>query len=342
MTIVAPAIVGKQVAPRLLLVLLGSGLLGLISGLSLAYFRERSENMFRSVNEIRQMLGAPVIGRIPQLATTSLVTSAEFPGFDPMIVTLHDELSPAAEAFRAVRTSLFFSTSGQNHKVIQVTSPLPSDGKSTVTANLAIAIAKSGKRVLVLDADFRRPALTHMLGEPETDHIGLAGIIAGKTTFASAVVKTRVDNLFFLPVCQRPTQPSEMLSTPEFKQLIDEARENYDLVLIDTPPVLPVTDPCVVAARVDGVILTLRLRRGVQEAATRAVEMLRDIDANVLGIVVNGWQPQHPGDRNVYGYGYGYSYGSSNGHGDYPNGNAPLDGVNGSDQKSVGEVVLRK
>ncbi len=298
--------------------------------------------MFRSVSEIRQTLGAPVIGRIPELAPGSLTTSSEFPGFDPMIVTLHNELSPAAEAFRAIRTSLFFSTSGHGHKVIQVTSPLPSDGKSTVTANLAVAIAKSGKRVLVLDADFRRPALTQMLGQPETDQIGLAGIITGKTTLASAVVKTRVENLYFLPVCSRPTQPSEILSTPEFKQLIDEAREKYDLVLIDTPPVLPVTDPCVVAARVDGVILTLRLRRGVQEAAIRAAEMLRDIDANLLGIVVNSWQPQHANDRNVYGYGYGYNYGNGNGSGLSPNGGAILEEANGTDRQRPGKIVSRR
>jgi capsular exopolysaccharide synthesis family protein len=306
MTIVAPATLGEQVAPRILLVLLGSALLGTIAGLGLAMSRERSEDMFRSVGEIRQTLGVPVIGRIPVLAATSVAQSDEFPGFDPLIVTLHDELTPAAEAFRSVRTSLFFSTVGQTHRVIQITSPLPGDGKSTVTANLAVAIASSGKRVLVLDADFRRPALTHMLGEPETDQIGLAGIIAGKTSLASSVVKTQVENLYFLPVCERPTQPSELLSTPEFKQLIDEAREKYDLVLIDTPPVIPVTDPCVVAARVDGVILTLRIRRGVQEAALRAMESLRNIDANVLGIIVNAWQSQNPGERGEYGYGYGY------------------------------------
>ncbi len=341
MTIVAPATLGKQVAPRILLVLLGSALLGMIGGLGLAMSRERSEDMFRSVGEIRQALGVPIIGRIPLLSVPATDKHSEFPGFDPMIVTLHDELTPAAEAFRGVRTSLFFSTAGQPHKVIQVTSPLPGDGKSTVTANLAVAIAKSGKRVLVLDADFRRPALTHMLGEPETDQIGLAGIIAGKTNLASAVVHTQVENLFFLPVCQRPTQPSEMLSTPGFKQLIDEAREKYDLVLIDTPPVIPVTDPCVVAARVDGVILTLRIRRGVQEAAVRAMESLRDIDANVMGVVVNGWQPQHPSERIEYGYGdYAYRNGHANGHDRH--GFTVGEATNGKELSWLGQLISRR
>lgn len=341
MTIVAPATLGKQVAPRILLVLFGSAMLGLIGGLSLAMSRERSEDMFRSVSEIRQTLGVPVIGRIPLLDAPTLDESSEFHDFDPMIVTLHDELTPGAEAFRGVRTNLFFSTAGQ-HRVIQVTSPLPGDGKSTVTANLAVAIAKSGKRVLVLDADFRRPALTQLLGEPETDHIGLAGILAGTTSLESAVVPTKVENLFFLPVCQRPTQPSELLSTPEFKKLIEEAREKYDLVLIDTPPVIPVTDPCVVAARVDGVILTLRIRRGVQEAAMRAMESLRDIDANVMGVVVNGWQPQFPGERVVYGYGYGYDYRNGHRNGHAHDGVEPEDLANGKERHWLGQLIARR
>ena len=306
LTVVSPAMVGEQVAPRLLFVLLGSLFLGMMSGCGLAWLRDRSEDMFRSLQEIRQSLGVPVIGRIPMMNTSQLTTNPEFPEIDSSVFTLHDETSPIAEAFRGVRTSLFFSTAGQDHRVIQITSPLPSDGKSTVTANLGVAIAKSGKRVLVIDADFRRPALTEMYGTPARSQHGLAGIIAGNNTLESSVVPTAVDNLFFLPVCDRPTQPSEMLSTPEFKQLIDEVRESFDIVLIDTPPVLPVTDPCVVAARVDCVIVTLRIRRGVQEAAKRAMEMLRDVDANIVGIVANGWQPQTNVERSSYGYGYGY------------------------------------
>jgi succinoglycan biosynthesis transport protein ExoP len=315
LTIVSPAKVGEQVAPRLLLVLLGSFVLGSISGCGLAWLRERSENMFRSLQEIRETLGVPVIGRIPTMNASQLTKRPEYTDFDASILTLHNEASPISEAFRGVRTSLFFSTTGQNHQVIQVTSPLPGDGKSTVTANLGVTIAKSGKRVLVIDADFRRPALTEMFGlrsKPKDNH-GLAGIIAGRSTLESTVVPTAVENLFFLPVCDRPTQPSEMLSTPEFGKLIDEVRESFDIVLIDTPPILPVTDPCVVAARVDGVVVTLRIRRGVQEAAKRAMEMLRDVDAKVVGVVANGWQPQNNMERNSYGYGNSYGQGNENG-----------------------------
>ena len=119
---------------------------------------------------------------------------------------------------------------------------------------------------------------------------------------------TDVPNLFFLPALERPLNPSELLSTPQFKSLLELARERYDFVLIDTPPLLAVTDPCAVAARADGVLLTLRIRKGVQEVSERAMEMLRSVNANILGTVVNGVE-ENSGFQGVSGkYGsYGYA-----------------------------------
>ena len=113
-----------------------------------------------------------------------------------------------------------------------------------------------------------------------------------------------------MPAGKRPHNPSELLSTVEFKQLLDVVRERYDFVLIDTPPILAVTDPCAVAARVDGVMLAIRMRKGVQIAAVRASEMLESIDANVLGVIVNGVDHNNLGyGKRKYGYGYGYGFG---------------------------------
>ncbi len=312
-SILAKAEFGEQVAPRVLYVGVASLFLGCLLGSVLAWIVDRSENTYRSAAEIRQALRAPVIGRIPHLKKSDQVASTSLPHIAPIVSSLHQDKSQLAEAFRAVRTRLYFSTAGQNLKVIQITSPLPGDGKSTVTANLAVTIAKSGKRVLVMDADFRRPSMTKLLGKPHNCQHGLAAVIAGKADPVDSTLATDIPNLFFLPALERPLNPSELLSTPQFKNLLEMARERFDFVLIDTPPLLAVTDPCAIAARVDGVLLTLRIRKGVQAVAARAVEMLRDIEANVLGVVVNGVDEKSgfPGSVGSYGaYGrYAEEYG---------------------------------
>ena len=302
-SILAPAEIGEQVAPRIVYVGVASMFLGCLLGSVLAWIVDRSENTYRSAAEVRQALRVPVVGHIPHIRKRDQVASTSLPHIAPIVCTLHQDKSHLAEAFRAVRTSLYFSMSGQNHKVIQITSPLPGDGKSTVTANLAVAIAKSGKRVLVMDADFRRPAMLKLLGKPKNCTYGLAAVIAGKGDPVDSAIATDIPNLFFLPAIERPLNPSELLSTPQFKNLLDMVRERFDFVLIDTPPILAVTDPCAVAARVDGVLLTLRIRKGCQAVSVRAMEMLAGVEANVLGTIVNGVD-EKSGFRGVEG-GYG-------------------------------------
>ncbi len=310
MEIVAEAELGVQIAPNLLRVLIASLFLGSFAGCGLAWFVDRAEDTFRSLDEIRHTLGVPVVGHIPLIKRSQQVISDAYPEFAPIMCTIHQESSHLSEAFRGVRTSLYFSTSGQDCKVIQITSPVPGDGKSTIVANLAVAIAKSGKSVLVLDADFRRPNLPKLLGVSGKSTPGLAAVVSGKGDPVDATLETAIDNLYVMPAGKRPHNPSELLSTVEFKQLLDVVRERYDFVLIDTPPILAVTDPCAVAARVDGVMLAIRMRKGVQIAAVRASEMLESIDANVLGVIVNGVDNNNLGyGKRKYGYGYGYGFG---------------------------------
>jgi capsular exopolysaccharide synthesis family protein len=321
MSILAEAEVGEQVWPRIPYVALGSIFLGLVGGCVLAWGVDRSERTFRSLAEIRQALGVPVLGRIPFMKRETIALLPQFPDVAARIVTVHMEGSNLAEAFRGIRTSLYFTASGNIHQVIQITSPLPGDGKSTVAANLAVTIAKSGKRVLVLDADFRRPTIARLLGLPSDDRQhGLAAVIAGKVSVMEAARLTPIDNLYVLPVTERPRQPSELLSTPEFERVLEKLRAEFDMVLIDTPPLLAVTDPSVVAARVDAVLLTMRIRKGVQLAATRAMEMLKSHGANVVGVIINGLERRRGYDAFRYGYEYPYmgypaaSNGEENGH----------------------------
>ena len=311
---------GLQVAPMLLFVMLGSILLGGLVGTGLAVAVDHSERTFRNWSEIRDLLELPVIGGIPVMSNVSTDSRPEFAELPAALCTVHDEGCQPSEAFRGVRTNLYYSASKQNHKVIQITSPLPGDGKSTLAANLAVCIAKSGKRVLVLDADFRRPTIARILGvDTATPGVpGLGSVISGKAKLEEALSSTVVDNLFVVPARERPRQPSELLTTAQFSQFLATVKDQYDFVLIDTPPLLPVTDPSVVAAQVDGVLLALRVRRGVRVAAQRAVERLRSVQAKVLGVVVNGWEVDPRESVSTYDYGYGYGEAYDHGDGKQP------------------------
>jgi capsular exopolysaccharide synthesis family protein len=222
---------------------------------------------------------------------------------DSSVITLHHSRGRIAEAFRSVRTSLFFSSRASELKVIQITSPVPGDGKSTMSANLAVTMAQSGRRVVLIDADLRRPRQHKLFGVES--QIGVAQVLSGKAELDDATYSTNVANLWLIPGGTNPRNPSELLSSDRFSELIDVLREKYDMIILDTPPVLAVSDPCAVSAVADGVVITMRLRRNIKPLATRTISLLDGVDAQVLGVVVNGVSTEA-----AYG-GYGYSYNSS-------------------------------
>jgi capsular exopolysaccharide synthesis family protein len=268
-----------------------------------------TDTSFHTPQEIRRHLGLPVIGHIPVLEADAAATARRDAGEenvpDPFLCTHYSSSSTRSEAFRGVRTALYFNTRGAGHQVIQVTSPNASDGKSTTTANLAISIAQSGKRIVLVDCDFRKPRVHKIFGLPH--EAGLASVIQGQCELEAAIQPSGIENLSILPCGPRPKNPAELLTSPRFVEALKTLREAYDYVLVDTPPVLVVTDPSVVAPRVDGVVLVLRMARNIRPAAERAREVFASLGVNVIGVVVNGI-----GDRKAgYGYGYGpYYYGS--------------------------------
>lgn len=307
---------GKRVAPSLLKTLLATGFLGLLLGTGLCVLFHLKEATFRNQGEIYRTIGMNVIGRVPKMTRRDLVQSPQHKDLHPTIVCAHRKESALAEAYRALRTSLFFSSQGEGARVIQVTSPLPSDGKSTLSSNLAVAIAQSNKKVILLDADFRRPTLHQIFGVSKEKSTGLSLVVRGTSDLDPVEMETSVENLHLMTCGVQPSNPSELLSSPEFSELLEELRGRYDFVIVDTPPLLAVSDASAVAATVDGTLLAIRLRRGVKHAATAAAEILNGVDANVLGVVVNSIDPNGPfakGDhRYGRGYGYGYGYGYTN------------------------------
>ena len=225
-----------------------------------------------------------------------------------------------AESFKALRTSIFFKAKQERGlKVIQVTSPTPGDGKSVVTANLAVVMAQSGRRILLIDCDLRRQTQHLRFGVPSTT--GVTSILAGESTLDDATQSTGVENLRILAAGPPCGNPAEMLTTKSFGRLIAEAREKYDFVLIDTPPVLPVTDPVIISSHVDAVYMPMRIRKGVQVKSQKAVEALALVGRQIEGVVINGLSRKEAGS---YGFGgYGNTYAAYGAYGTYGTHNAP-------------------
>ena len=223
---------------------------------------------------------------------------------DPILYAHHHPKSVEAESYRGVRTALYFNVHGKGHKVVQVTSPNSGVGKSTMAANLAISIAQSKKKVLLVDADMRRPSIHKLFGI--SSEVGLSSVIVEEVEPKDAIQATSIPGLSILPCGPIPPNPAELLTAPRFEELLGHLREQYDFVIVDTPPLLAVTDPSVVAHKVDGVFLNIRFTKNARPDAERAKEILHSLKAKVIGVVIN--DAEHLLNVGGYGYGYGNSY----------------------------------
>lgn len=292
---------GVQVAPVLVQSLLFGAVVGLLLGGGLGLRAELADRGFRSPADIRRRLGLPVLGHVPVIRTADPPEVQPAAALDPVLAVYLRPKSAEAEAIRGIRTQLLFSTRNKDHQVIQVTSPNAGDGKSTLAANLALALASADKRVVLVDCDFRKPRV-HKLFALENPDVGLASVVADQSDLGGAVHGCEIDNLTLLPCGPRPSNPAELLTSPKFQEILGELRASYDFVILDTPPVLAVSDPAAVAPRADGVILVFRMTADAGPNAERAKEELAAVSARVLGVVVNA-----SSDRDM-GYGYGYAY----------------------------------
>ena len=305
---ITPPATGMKIAPVLTKSLMtGFALGGLLGGLMMM-FAEYRDKSFRSAAEIRQRLGLPVIGHIPHINTALSAESTSTSELDPSLVVAHRPKSSEAEAYRGLRTQLFFSTQGIEHQAIQVTSPTPGDGKSTLAANLAISIAQAGKRTVLIDCDFRKPRVHKLFGLATAD-IGFTGIIAGTASLSEGIVPNVFPNLDLLLCGPRPTNPAELLSSPQFQDALSQLKNMYEFVIVDTPPLLAVSDPAIVAPQTNGVLLVFRMTKKVRPLAERAREVLASVGAKTLGVIVNATDARGGGYGYKYGYAYKYGYG---------------------------------
>jgi capsular exopolysaccharide synthesis family protein len=296
---------GQLAAPKPLIVFGVAVLAGLLLGFGLAYLAELSDQNFRSPEEIRRRLGLPLVGTVPffREAQAAPDADAEELTVAPSVCAYHRPKSRQAEAYRAVRTALYFSVRTGGYKVVQVTSPDMGEGKSTLASNLAVTIAQSEKKVILIDADLRRPSLHKLFGlSPEQ---GLTSVLAGDAELDDVIQATAVPGLSVLPCGPIPPNPAELLTLSRFQELLGALREKYDFVVVDTPPLLAVTDPSVVVPYADTVLFTLHPSKRARPHAERAVELLGSLGANVMGVVVNSVDERGSTYGN-YGGGYGY------------------------------------
>ncbi len=296
---------GEQVAPILPLYLAIGLLMGGALGTGLAFLIDTTDNTFRNPNEITSKLSCPVIGKLPPIKIARKKQQAN-KQLSPALISLHDPTSEAAEAIRSARASIFAATLSKKMNTILMTSPSPGDGKSTACANLAVSIAQTGKSVVLVDADLRRPKIHEYFDRPLES--GLLQILTGEVELADALQESGQENLNLLTAGGTPANPGEAVTSQRFRNLLEVLREKFDYVLIDSPPVLPVADPVVISSMVDGVYMIMRIRKGVIVTSGIAKEKLNMVGANLMGVIVNGVDDNpYYDDFGSHGYGYGDS-----------------------------------
>jgi capsular exopolysaccharide synthesis family protein len=297
--IVYPATIpDSPVSPRKARNLMLGAVMGLVLGVGLAMVMESLDTTLKTPEEVEGWLEIPNLALIPHMEFTSgNPVKEEF----PELIVHHGTQPLASESYRGLRTTILFSTPGQAPRILLVTSSLPLEGKSTTCANLATAMAKAEPNVLLVDADLRRPSLHnifHLPAEP-----GLSNFLVGELDDLP-VVETIVPNLFIVPAGKIPPHPSELLGSDRMREFLELAKSRFGRIIIDSPPLMSVTDAAILSTQAEGVLLVIKAESVPRKAAMDARDQLLEVNATLLGVVFNNIQTQ----RNGYFYNSYYRY----------------------------------
>jgi receptor protein-tyrosine kinase len=273
-------------------------LAGSFAGAGIVVVSDRFCQQVQSAEEMKRILNLTVLGLVPRLTREQ---AAKTESLGQISHTLPRSLM--AEAFKAARTNLEVIRRNRTAQVLLITSPMASEGKSTVASNLAISLAQAGRSVLLIDSDLRCPT-QHTVHKRKREP-GLVQLLGESEGLQELVQDTVVDGLKLLAAGSETLNPAELLMSARFAEVIAEARGRYDVVIVDSPPILMVTDSAIAASQADGIMLVVRVGQTKRQNAQRALEVLKELGTPILGTVINaiGFE------SGQYGYGYGYGYG---------------------------------
>jgi len=304
-------------------------LVGLIGGLGLIFAVEYMDNTVKGPEDAEKLTGLPSLGIIPHLSadgtkkhngqtgTYGFSYGAENAVGDKTMpevneIELINHLFPKfsiSEDYRTVRTSILFSNADRQPKTICFTSSHPQEGKTATVSNMAVSFAQLEGKVLLVDCDMRKPRLHKVF--KVRNMVGLSGCLTGKVSFEDAVQKTGIENIWILPSGPHPPNPAELLNSRRMKELLAEVRERFDIVLLDTPPVLAVIDPVTISSITDCTVLVVRAGKTTRKPLARAVAEIRKAKSEIVGVIFNEVKIGRQGDAGPYYHYYQYEYASS-------------------------------
>jgi len=282
------------------LINLGLGfIVGLGSGLLLALLREQLDRRLRSSDDVRELTRAPVMAAIPFDQSTPK---------EPLI-GLHGA-SRRGEAYRSLRTNLRYANVDDHLRCVVVTSSVPGEGKSVTACNLALAMGLTGAKVCLVEGDLRAGRAAGYLGV--ANEPGLTDVLAGEVRVDQALIPWNRGVIHFLPRGTKPPNPAELLSSQQMVRLLNHLRGMFDIVIIDAPPLLPITDAALLSRIADGALILVRYGKTTRDQLATATAALERVGARTLGAVVNFVPTGRKHGKSGYGYGYGYGYGDAN------------------------------
>ena len=294
-------------SPQTLLILLVSTILGLLLAVGYAFFSEYMDAAMNTPQGVWAAVSLATLGVVPELGSlqrrwlmlphygkTKRLEPPRKPdeSLSKELVVVGDQLSMIAESYRTIRTALLLSQAEHPPKVLLLTSPSPGDGKTMTSLNLGIALAQSGQRVLLIDADLRK-GRCHKLVNVEGSH-GLTNVLTGQLTLQGSIQQTAIGNFYLLPRGALPPNPADLLMSQKMREVLRELRESFDFIVLDSPPVIAVSDAAILSALCDGVLLVLHGQKTTTPKARRAVERLESIGAPIIGVILNGVDMRNP------------------------------------------------
>jgi capsular exopolysaccharide synthesis family protein len=298
--------------------------IGLVIGLALVIARDLMDSSLKTPEDAERVLGVTFLGLLPTLegqnpegrrrkGKKSRRSPTDITGKPELVVHNHPH-SGLAEAARSIRTNLLFTNPDRPYRKLLVTSAAPSDGKTTVACSIAIALAQSGQRVCIIDCDLRRPRL-HRIFDRAGD-AGVTNVLVGDSTIQDVAQPTEIENLFCIPSGPTPPNPADLLHSERFRQFLEDASEAFDRIVLDSPPLVAVTDSAIISTLVDGTVYVLRAFSTTRAVARQGMRILSDVDGPVVGAVLNAVDLS----RHEYSY-YQYYYYKREGYAAFPTAN---------------------